>query len=105
MRAAAPFEDDRSLPTLKGYLSRRDVALKPVDLQRPPKKVWRELIHLRKERARSRGEPMRWQELPTGLRTAAKGLRPALTGPPEETRRRPEQTGLRREPSAAEELP
>jgi hypothetical protein len=56
-RGAAPFEDDRSLPTLKGYLARRDVALKPVDLQGPPEKVRKELIHLQKERAQSRGEP------------------------------------------------
>jgi hypothetical protein len=31
-RAAAPFEDDRPLPVLKGHFSRRDVALKPVEL-------------------------------------------------------------------------
>jgi hypothetical protein len=100
-RAAAPFEDDRSLPTLKGNFSRQDVALKSVDLQGQPVKVWKGLIHLRKERRR--GEP--WQEPSTGLRTAAKELRPAVTGSPEGTGPRPEGTGLKRGPSAAEQLP
>ena len=83
-----------------GYPSRRDAALKPVDLQgqstevrEPPRAVREEPLHLRKERARLRGEP---KELPTGLRTAAEGLRPVVTGPPEKT-------GLRRG-SAAERL-
>jgi hypothetical protein len=59
-----------SLPTLKGgYPSRRDAALKPVDLQgqpmevrEPPRAVPEPPVHLRKERARLRGEPVRWQE-------------------------------------------
>ena len=85
-----------SLPTLAGgHPSRRDAALKPVDLQGQPMEV-RELpraareepIHLRKEQARLRGAPTRWEERPTGLRTA--------TGPPQ-----PEEAGLGRRVSAA----
>src|SRR5882762_10407921 len=76
------------LPTLKGvHPSRRDAALKPVDLQgqpmevrEPPRAVREEPVHLRKERARLRGEPVRWQEQPTGLGTAATGPRPEGTG-------------------------
>src|SRR5882672_8247246 len=68
-----------SLPTLKGvYPSRRETALKPVDLlgrpvevREPPRAVLEEPVHLRKERARLRGEPTRWQERPTGLWTAS----------------------------------
>ena len=85
-----------SLPTLPGgHPSRRDAALKPVDLQGQPMEV-RELpraareapMHVRKEQARLRGAPTRWEERPTGLRTAA-------TGP------HPEETGLERTVSAA----
>ena len=92
-----------SLPTLPGgHPSRRDAALKPVDLRGQPMEV-RELpraareepVYLRKERARLwkeqawlRGEPTRWRERPMGLRTAA-------TGP------QPEETGLGRAVSAA----
>jgi len=86
-----------SLPTLKGgHPSRRDAALKPVDLQgqpmrEPPRAVREEPVHLRKERERLRGEPTWWQEQPTGLRTA--------------TGTRPEETGLERGPSAAPSPP
>ena len=77
-----------SLPTLAaGHPSRRDVALKPVDLQGQPMEV-RELpraareepMYLRKEQARLRGAPTRWEERPTGLRTAATGPQPEATG-------------------------
>lgn len=75
-----------SLPTLKGvYPSRRDAALKPVDLQgqpmevrEQPRAVREQPAHLRKERARLRGELVRWQEQPTGLGTA--GPRPEVAG-------------------------
>ena len=85
-----------SLPTLPGgHPSRRDAALKPVDLQGQPMEVRElpraareELMYLRKEQARLRGAPTRWGERPTGLRTAA-------TGPQQE------QTGLGRWVSAA----
>ena len=85
-----------SLPTLAaGHPSRRDAALKPVDLQGQPMEV-RELpraareepMYWPKEQARLRGAPTRWEERPTGLRTA--------TGPPQ-----PEETGLGRRVSAA----
>ena len=91
-----PAPRNSPLPTLKGERpSRRDAALKPVDLQGQPMEV-RELpraareepIHLRKEQARLRGAPTRWEERPTGLRTA--------TGPPQ-----PEEAGLGRRVSAA----
>src|SRR5260370_19532797 len=68
-----------SLPTLAGgHPSRRDAALKPVDLQGQPMEV-RELpraareepIHLRKEQARLRGAPTRGGGRPTGVRTGA----------------------------------
>ena len=77
-----------SLPTLAGgHPSRRDAALKPVDLQGQPMEV-RELpraareepIHLRKEQARLRGAPTRWEERPAGLRTAAAEPQPEETG-------------------------
>ena len=83
-----------SLPTLPGgHPSRRDAALKAVDLQGQPMEV-RELpraereepMEVRKEQARLRGAPTRWEERPTGLRTAA-------TAPP--------QPGLGRGVSAA----
>ena len=70
-----------SLPILPdGHPSRRDAALKPVDLQGQPMEV-RELpraareepMYLPKEQARLRGAPTRWEERPTGLRTAATG--------------------------------
>ena len=77
------------LPTLPGaHPSRRDAALKPVDLQGQPMEVREEPMYLRKEQARLRGAPTRWEERPTGLRTAA-------TGP------HPEETGLERTVSAA----
>jgi len=86
-----------SLPTLPGGPpSRRDAALKPVDLQGQPMEVRalpraarEEPMEVRKEQARLRGAPMRWQERPTGLRTAA-------TGPSQ-----PEATGLGRGVPAA----
>jgi hypothetical protein len=78
-----------SLLTLPGgrHPSRRDAALKPVDLQGQPREV-RELpraareesMHLRKEQARLRAAPTRWEERPTGLRTAATGPQPEETG-------------------------
>ena len=77
-----------SLPTLPGARpSRRDAALKPVDLREQPMEV-RELpraareepMYLRKEQARLRGAPTRWEEWPTGLRTAATGPQPEATG-------------------------
>jgi hypothetical protein len=77
-----------SLPTLPGgHPSRRDAALKPVDLRGQPMEV-RELpraareepMYLRKEQARLRGAPTRWEERPTGLRTAATGTQPEETG-------------------------
>jgi hypothetical protein len=49
-----------------GQPSRRDAAVKPVDLQEQPMEV-------PKEQARLRGAPTRWEERPTGLRTAATG--------------------------------
>jgi hypothetical protein len=75
------------LPTLKGERrSRREAALKPVDLQgepmevrEPPRAVREQPVDLRKERARLRGEPVRWREEPTGLRTAATAPRPEAT--------------------------
>src|SRR5882724_6936395 len=71
-----------SLPTLPaGHPSRRDAALKPVDLRGQPMEV-RELPRAARE------EPMYWPKGPTGLRTA--------TGPPQ-----PEETGLGRRVSAA----
>ncbi len=71
-----------SLPTLPGgHPSRRDAALKAVDLQGQPMVVRKlpraareEPMHLRKEQARLRGAPTRWGERPAGLRTAATGL-------------------------------
>ena len=86
-----------SLPTLPGdHPSRRDAALKPVDLRGQPMEVRglpraarEEPMYLRKEQARLRGAPTRWEERPTGLRTAA-------TGPSQ-----PEETGLGRGGSAA----
>jgi len=86
-----------SLPTLPGgHPSRRDAALKPVDLQGQPMEVRalpraarEEPMEVRKEQARLRGAPTRWEERPTGLRTAA-------TGPSQ-----PEETGLGRGVSAA----
>jgi hypothetical protein len=77
-----------SLPTLPGdHPSRRDAALKPVDLRGQPMEV-RELpraaqeepMYLRKEQARLRGAPTRREERPTGLRTAATGTQPEETG-------------------------
>jgi hypothetical protein len=70
-----------------GHPSRRDVALKAVDLEGQPMEV-RELpraarkepIHLRKEQARLRGAPPRREERPTGLRTAAAGPQREETG-------------------------
>ena len=76
------------LPTLPGVRSsRRDAALKAVDLEWQPMEV-RELpraareepIHLRKEQARLRGAPTRWEERPAGLRTAAAEPQPEETG-------------------------
>ncbi len=77
-----------SLPTLPGgHPSRRDAALKPVDLQGQPMEVRalpraarEEPMEVRKEPARLRGAPTRWQERPTGLRTAATGPQPEATG-------------------------
>jgi hypothetical protein len=78
------------LPTLPGaHPSRRDAALKPVDLQGQPMEVREEPMHLWKAQARLRGAPTRREERPTGLRTTA-------TGPPQ-----PEATGLGRTVSAA----
>ena len=64
-------------------LSRRDAALKPVDLRgppmevrEPPRAVREQPVDLRKERA----QPVRWQEEPMGLGTAATGPRPEATG-------------------------
>jgi hypothetical protein len=76
------------LPTLKGERrSRRDAALKPVDLRGQlmevrelPRAVREPPVRLRKEQARLRGEPERWREQPTGLGTAATGPRPEETG-------------------------
>jgi hypothetical protein len=77
-----------SLPTLPGgHPSRRDAAVKPVDLQGQPMEV-RELpraareepMDLRKEQARLRGAPPRCEERPTGLRTVATGPQPEETG-------------------------
>src|SRR5260370_19009024 len=77
-----------SLPTLPGgHPSRRDAALKPVDLQGQPMEV-RELpraareepMHLRKEQARLRGAPTRAEGRPAGWRTAATGPQPEETG-------------------------
>jgi len=73
-----------SLPTLPGgHPSRRDAALKPVDLRGQPMEVRalpraarEEPMDLRKEQTRLRGAPTRWEQRPTGLRTAA-------TGPPQ----------------------
>src|SRR5216684_4949328 len=70
-----PAPRNSPLPTLKGERpSRRDAALKPVDLQgqpmelrEPPRAVRQQPVDLRKERARLRGEPVRWREEPTGL--------------------------------------
>ena len=83
-----PAPRNSPLPTLKGERpSRRDAALKPVDLQgqpmelrEPPRAVREQPAHLRKERARLRGEPMRWQEQPTGLGTAPTAPRPKAMG-------------------------
>jgi len=77
-----------SLPTLPGgHPSRRDAALKPVDLRGQPMEV-RELpraareepMYLRKEQARLWGAPTLREERPTGLRTAATGTQPEETG-------------------------
>ncbi len=70
-----PAPRNSPLPTLKGERpSRRDAALKPVDLQgqpmelrEPPRAVRQQPVDLRKERARLRGEPVRWREERTGL--------------------------------------
>lgn len=79
-----------SLPTLPGGRpSRRDAALKPVDLRGQPMEV-RELpraareepLYLRKEQARLRGAPTRWEERPTELRTAATGLGRGISAAP-----------------------
>jgi hypothetical protein len=62
-----------SLPILPGgHPSPRDAAVKPVDLQGQPMEV-------RKEQARLRGAPTRWEERPTGLRTAATAPHPEQT--------------------------
>jgi hypothetical protein len=69
------------LPTLPGaHPSRRDAALKPVDLQGQPMEVREEPMYLRKEQARLRAAPTRWEERPMGLRTAATGPHPEETG-------------------------
>ena len=77
-----------SLPILPGgHPSRRDAALKAVDLQGQPMEVRQlpraareEPIHLRKEQARLRGAPTRWEERPAGLQTAAAEPQPEETG-------------------------
>ena len=53
-----------------------DLLGRPVEVREPPRAVLEEPVHLRKERARLRGEPARWQE----QRTAATGPRPEETG-------------------------
>ncbi len=95
-----PAPRHSSLPILREvHPSRRDAALKPVDLQGQPMQmreplgaVRKEPRHLRKEPALLREAPTRQRERPTGLRTAA-------TGP------RPEETGLGRGASAARSPP
>lgn len=75
-----PAQHHSAMLTLKGvHPSRRDAALKPVDLQgqptearEPPRTARQEPIHLRKERARLRGVSTRW-------RTAARGPQPEET--------------------------
>ena len=78
----------------KVYSSRRDAALKPVDLQgqpmevrEPPRAVRQQPVHLREEpvrlreeRARLRGEPWRWQEQGQLRELRATGLRPEQRG-------------------------
>lgn len=93
----APRHD--SLPTLKEECPSRRGAAKPVDLQEQsmetresPRAVQKERMDLLEERGRLRTGPTRWQEQPTGLRTA-------------ETAMRPEKTRLERMPSAAPSPP
>jgi hypothetical protein len=79
-----------SLPTLPGGRpSRRDAALKPVDLRGQPMEV-RELpraareepLYLRKEQARLRGAPTRWEERPTGPQPEETGLGRGISAAP-----------------------
>jgi hypothetical protein len=83
-----PAPRHSSLPTLKGARPSRceaasqPVALRgpPMEVREPPRAVREQPVDLWKERARLRGELVRYQEQPMGLRTAATGPRPEETG-------------------------